>query len=189
MYKDSWIFKYYNYDVKVENGTVFFFDSRKNTTPNKNNFQIYIYTPRTSQSYFLPKSQWKKISPTNNLNLETELISKIPHGTRAKAFPSSKSIFYHSPFFIVFKNPGSMSNFLTFNNFFHSNSPMCVLALVLYEEEQNNFIPYFAPGIKLSSLKSLCLDKTLEFILIDSHQQIVSVDPDSQLFIQISIDE
>jgi len=50
VYKDFWIFKYYNYDVKVENGTVFFFDSRKNTTPKKNIFQIYIYTPRTSQS-------------------------------------------------------------------------------------------------------------------------------------------
>jgi len=59
--------------------------------------------------------------------------------------------------------------------------------MVLYNEDENNFVPYFSPGVTLSFLQNLSLEKTLEFVIVDSNQQIISIADNSQLFIQLTI--
>jgi len=50
-------------------------------------------------------------------------------------------------------------------------------------------VAYFAPGINLSFLKHLALEKTLEFIIVDSNKQTISIADNSQIFIQLTIKE
>lgn len=133
-------------------------------------------------------SEWKRLNPpAENILLNCSLLSNVEHGLKTKAFPSSKSIYYDSPYFIIFKSPYLTSNYLNFNNFYKPNSENCVLAMVLYNEDENNFVPYFSPGVTLSFLQNLSLEKTLEFVIVDSNQQIISIADNSQLFIQLTI--
>jgi hypothetical protein len=75
-----------------------------------------------------------------------------------------------------------------FNDFTKPNLASCILAMLVYDENQNSFIAQFAPRISLPYLQSLSLNNTLEFSLYDATWKPVRMSFKSQLFVLITIE-
>ena len=195
MYKDTWIYKYFNYEVKCENGIVYFWDPRKSIIvdsykdPEYRRFRIYANIPKLTKPYFYPLSEWKIISPVySNVSIETDLLSRVPHGFRTKSYPSSKSIYYTSPYFFICKTPLIVeSNALLFNNFLKPNSEQSILAMTTYDEEANTLKSFFSPTVIIPFLNTFSLPKTLEFTLMDANKYKIDLDNSSQLYILLTL--
>jgi hypothetical protein len=187
IYISSWIYQYFNYKVSSENGVVMFWDHPEKNIIESDRFDIYLYIPDNTKYYFLPLNEWENLCLSNECSILTEIISKIPHGFRTISFPTTKSICYKLPYFIIFNSPSSMSNnYLIFKNFLKPNFEDKILAMVQYDEEKDCLIPYFTPTITLPFLKTLTLNKTLEFKLIDSNKKQIMIKDFSQLFISLT---
>jgi hypothetical protein len=188
LYKKSWIYKYYNFDVKSENGIVYFFDNIKKSVVDSVRFKIFVYIPKLSKPYFFSLADWKQVSPHSESVLETSLISNIPHGFRTKSFPTSNPLYYKPPYFFVFRNSSSTpSNYFLFNSFLKTNIEDSILAMVNFNEDKNVLAPYYSPGITLPFLNALSLNRTLEFILVDSEKKQIAVNDFSQLYVTIEL--
>jgi hypothetical protein len=98
IYKDSWVYRYYTLECSVENGIVYFHSSTKKVALNAYRYEIFVYIPKSSRSYFFPLSEWKILFPNAGFNIKTDLISRVETGFRTLAFPSSKTLFYKPPF-------------------------------------------------------------------------------------------
>lgn len=187
IYKQSWITTYYDYEIKSEDGIVFFVDNKNNPVLS-NRFIIYVYIPKITKPYFYSLQDWKNIASNSETLLTVGQISNVEHGFRTKSFPTSKSLFYTSPYFFVVRTPSNISsNCLLFNSFLNTNSEDKILAAVEYIEEQNEFKIFFQPEISFPFLNSLSLNKTLEFVLTDSNKKQVALFDYSQLFVLIKI--
>jgi hypothetical protein len=186
IYKDSWIYQYFNFKVVSENNVVFFTDTTKKILIDSDRFQIFLFIPETTKYYFLPSSQWKNLCSTSECSILTDLISNIVHGFKTVSFPSTKSVRYKLPYFIIFNSPSAMSNnYLVFKDFLKPNFEDKILAMIKFDEEKNGLVPYFTPLISFPFLKTLTLNKTLEFILVDSNKKQILISDHSQLFISI----
>jgi hypothetical protein len=171
IYKSSWVYQYFNFKIGSENGIVAFYDTKKNLIDSYR-FKVYIFIPKVTKPYFYSLNQWKEICPISECTLLTDVISNVSHGFKTTSYPSTKSVFYKLPYFLVFKSPTSISNnYLIFNNFLKPNFETRILAMLIFDEEKNLLVPYFSPGITLPFLKTLSLSKTLEFILVDSNKK------------------
>jgi hypothetical protein len=186
MYTLSWIYKYYSCRVSSEDGVVIFIHSSKKDLFSSHRFKIYIYIPEATKPYFLPLSEWDNFCETSDCLVLTDVISNIQHGFRTQCFPSTKSVYYNAPYFIIFKSPSIPKNYLTFKDFLKPNFDDTILAMIKYDEEKEGFLSYFTPTITLLFLKTLTLNKTLEFIIVDSDKKQILIDDFSQLFISIS---
>lgn len=191
LYKNSWISKYYIFDVKVNNGFVFFHLNTKDRQEivDQTRFTVFIYVPKLTKPFFFPYSHWKYLTGTSsNSFVECSLISNIPNAFPSKSYPSAKSLFYASPFFFYFKTSDNVkANYLSFNNFFKPNTENRILAMVDFNENSNNFEPVYFPEIILPYTKTPSLNNLLEFSLFDAKQKQITVLDYSQIFVVISV--
>jgi hypothetical protein len=189
LYRNSWVGQYFNYDVKSEDGVVFFWSKTKKSIVDTYRIQTLTLIPKNSRPYFLPKSDWSKYSDEDgDVFVETSVLSNVPHGFKTKPFPSAKSLVYKSPFFLVFRAPPSVnSNYLLFTSFDKPNSENCILAMLIYNENEDIFVSQFSPGITLPYLQSLTLNNKLEFKLFDSESKQVQISNLSQIFICLQL--
>ena len=189
IYQNSWITKYFQFETKCENDVVFFYDKQRKNRVDSFRFNVYLYIPKLTRPYFYPLSEWKLLyNNKTNINLETSLISKVPHGFKTKSFPSSNSLFYTAPFFFIFKSTHALaSNYLAFKSFFKPNAEDRVLSMVYFDENKNNFEIIFSPGITLPYTKAFPLNNVLEFTVYDSTKKQVMLLDYSQLYIIISV--
>jgi hypothetical protein len=186
IYTLAWISKYYNCKVDSDEGVVTFIEQSKKEVYDPYRFKIYVYIPEATKQYFYPLSIWENICETSDCLVLTDVISNIQHGFRTTSFPSTKSVYYNSPYFIIFKSPSIPKNYLTFKDFLKPNFDDTILAMIKYDEEKEGFVSYFTPTITLPFLKTLTLNKTLEFIIVDSDKKQIVIDDFSQLFISIT---
>jgi hypothetical protein len=190
IYTSSWINQYFNYKVSTDDDGVIFFSEpskkKEKEIADSFRFKIYLFIPENTRQYFYPLSEWRTICKTTDCVVRTDVISNIHHGFRTTSFPSTKSVYYNSPYFIIFRSSSMSKNYLVFKDFLKPNFNDNILAMIQYDEEKDNFVPYFTPTIILPFLKTLTLNKTLEFIIIDSNKSQVQLDDLSQLFISIT---
>lgn len=189
IYKNSWITKYFQFEPKCENDVVFFYDKQRKVKVDSFRFKVYIYIPKLTRPYFYPSAEWKLLfSNKANINLDTSIISKVPHGFKTKSFPSSNSLFYTAPFFFIFKSSHALaSNYLAFKNFLKPNSEDSVLSMVYFDENKNKFESSFSPEITIPYSTSYPLNTVLEFTVYDSTKKQVMLLDYSQLYIIISV--
>jgi len=188
IYKESWISKYYQWDVKSDNGIITFWDKANNTPRESKRFTVFVFIPETTRPYFFPKSEYKYFTSITNIKLD--IISNIPNGFKSKCFPASKSLFYTAPFFFKLKTPLPLqANYLVFKDTFSTNHEDTILAMVNYNPETDTFVADFAPQILLLVSNSFYLNKYLEFILVDSNNEQLLVEDNSQLFFTLSINK
>jgi hypothetical protein len=188
IYKESWIYKYYNYDIKCENGVVYFYEKLKKIIVDSYRFYIYVYIPKQCRSYFYPASEWNTLFSSQSNYIETSLLSRVPHGFRTMSFPSTKSLFYSPPFFFMFNRKSQTSidtNYMSFNSFYKPNLEDSILAMCTYNEDLDMFETHFTPNISIPS-NSLILDN-FEFILQDSNRKQIKISDNSQLYITITV--
>jgi hypothetical protein len=189
IYRESWICQYFDYEPKCEDGVVFFYYKARKLKVDSYRFHVNEYIPANSRSYFLPKSEWATASDEEGaIFCRTNLLSNVTHGLKVTPCYSTKSLFYTAPFFLLFRtSPSVNSNYLIFNNFFKPNSETTILAMLLYNETDDMFIPQFLPEITLPYLKSLSLNNVLEFKLYDTNLKQVQIADSSQLFVTLSL--
>ena len=188
LYKESWICQYFDYEPKCENNIVFLWHRAKKSVVDSYRFQIIEFIPEKSQPYFLPYYDLSKYRSENEAFFaSTSLLSNVPHGFKAKYYPSTKSLFYNAPYFLIFKtSPSVNSNYLVFNSFLKPNSDCCILAMLVYNELDNTFSAQFSPAITLPYLHSLSLNNILEFNLFDTDSKQVELSDFSQLFVSLT---
>lgn len=192
LYQNSWVGKYYTHVVREENGIVYFANKLRTRGVSKEptesmRFDVYVHYPNQSKPYFLPWNQWETIERADNF-IEASTLSNITHGFKCTSHPTTTSLFYTAPYFIVFKNPNLVaSNVLRFKSFFKPNYADCILAMVIYVEEGDYFVATFSPDINLHYNDVVSLNNTLEFLMIDSKNTIVTAEPDSQLLLSLNI--
>jgi hypothetical protein len=74
-----------------------------------------------------------------------------------------------------------------FTNFLKPNSETTILAMLLYNETDDVFVPQFLPDIILPYLKNLSLNNVLEFKLYDADLNQVQIADSSQLFVTLAL--
>jgi len=193
LYIESWIGQYFELDVKITEAskTVYFYQKSSKSGSESDRFAIYVSIPEKTIPYFLPLSNAKSLGTTANNNelvIETQLLSSVMHGFKAMPYASTTSLFFKSPYFLTFNSPHSNRNYFMFNDFTKPNLASCILAMLVYDENQNSFIAQFAPRISLPYLQSLSLNNTLEFSLYDATWKPVRMSFKSQLFVLITIE-
>jgi len=164
-----------------------FWSPEKKTIAKSERFKIFLFVPEASKPYFFSKSDLKSIQ-TLNVNIETDLISNLPHGFRTKCLPASKSLFYTSPFFLKFRTPLiTSSNYLVYKSSYKPNSEECILSMVTYNNESDTLLSEFSPQVSFPFKHHLKLNNVLEFILIDSNNQQLLVEDGSFLFFILTV--
>jgi len=188
VYKDSWVSKYFNFETRREHGIIYFWNKSKKVISDSSRFIIYVYVPKDTKPYFFPLSLWKLyFGRQYSQFLKTDYISKIPHGFLSRPFPTSKSLYYESPFFLKVKMPYSVTtNYLNFKNFYVSNEKDTVLGMVDYNEDTSTFQPIFKPTITIPT-SFLTTNNILEIRVYDTNENQILVSDYSQLFIILSI--
>lgn len=189
IYKSCWITEYFDLKVKAEHDNVFFVDKKNNNHITSFRFNIYLYCPPATKSYFLPASKWKTLfNVANDVPVIIDTLSRIPHGFRALGFQSSRSMFYSEPFFVFLKAPlSSTFNSLRFNNFLKPNIKENILAMLVFNDEIDAFTPIFTPTIELPHQDVLTLPSILEFTICDETKRELVCEDNSQLFLTITI--
>lgn len=188
IYRDSWIYKYYDVEIQTENYVVMFNDKIEKKVFQTPRYEVYVHIPKLSKLYFLPMSEWDKISEQSDSRILVESISKVPNGFNTKAISANKSLYYTPPYFIIFRTLSNIpSNYLIFNSFLKPNTESSILAMLEFDNDQVN--PIFSSEMNLPFENVLSLNKILEFKIIDSNKTVVSVRDSSQLYVTVSLRE
>lgn len=188
IYKKSWIGQYFDYEVRVnDDGIVYYFNNATQEDVNTYRFMIFISIPKNTRKYFFPDSYWDNFFQDRVIPyILVDNLSDIKHGCITNGYPYSQTQFYTPPFFIIFKTQQSIKpNYLKFNNFLKQNSEHCVLAMLVYDSNKDQFVPQFSPGLTLPYSNTLNLNNILEFQIIDSNSKPLAVSDFSQLFVSI----
>lgn len=165
-----------------------FFFSDRDALVETNRFSITLYVPHDVRAYFLPSSEWERITFDADEGIEPKAISSYKHATLAQGYPYTKSPFYTAPYFIHFKsNARIKSNYLMYNDFFKPNSYATVLGLFTYDDISDKFVPGFLTPLQLKNNNELALNNLLEFVIVDSVNQQVEFVDNCQLFVAIEI--
>ncbi len=188
MYKSSWVYKYFNYDVKTDNGIVYFYNLTKRRDVDSSRFNVWLKIDDMAKLYFNPSTYWKEKYSDEwpEWILSTDLCT-IPHGFQSNNAPGTKSFLFQPPFFIIYKTVGAEYNFLQFDDFNKPNIEKSILAMLTYDEETNRLKPQFAPHLILPYSNVLSLNNFLEFKMVDSKGDQILVSDNSQLFILLTL--
>jgi hypothetical protein len=136
----------------------------------------------------LSKSEWNQIINQSDRTISTELISNVPHGFKTRPPIGSKSLYYNPPFFIKLKTPLiTDANYLVFKGRYEPNNMNCILAMTTFNEDIDMFQTEFTSSLEFSYTKMLMLNQTLEFIIVDSDNNIIDIEDGCQLFFSISV--
>ena len=192
IYRNSWIFQYYNFSLKTIDNVICFNDTILKDTVNSYRFNISLFITPSNRLYFGTNSDWNLMLPgntgNNNTVIKTDIISNVPHGFKYESIPATKSLLYTAPFLFKLKTHTKLpSNYLVFNGFFKYNLDQCILAMVRYDDFTYAFVSEFSPTIVIPFSNTLSLNNSLEFILVDSNDKQVAIENNSQLFLSITI--
>ena len=191
-YRDSWIAKYFGYSAQLDLATqtvTFLNQLKKIVITESDRFTVHIIMKNeTNKLYFAPRSFWLGAKSNAFEAYPVEILSHTPNGTITAGYPYTKSPFYMSPFFIVFKtNHAIDSNFLIFNDFLIPNSYGRILCLLNYDDGIDKFVPIKKMDICLPYNATLTLANVLEFTVLDAEQKLVKFEDKSQLYISLSV--
>lgn len=151
-------------------------------------FKVYIYIPELSRPYFYSKEDHKNTIFNPESNIETTILSKIPNAFKTQSYPATKSLFYTAPFFFKLRTPSIASaNYLQFKGFQTPNYEDSILSMVNFNDDTNSFIVEFSPGLIIPFKDALCLNKTLEFILVDANKRQILIEDNCHLYFSITI--
>jgi hypothetical protein len=188
LYKKSWVFLYYNFDVKTDNGIVSFYNMTKRrpvSTPGR--FSVWLKMDDSNKLYFNTKQWWNENHPESNKWIQSFKLSNVPHGFQTNNAPGTKTHLFVPPFFIVYRTVGAINNFLSFKGFNRPNIEESILAMLTFDEDRNTIEPLFTPDLVLPYSNVLSLNNFLEFYMIDSRGEQIIVSDMSQLFILLSL--
>jgi len=191
VYKESWIAQYFSYEVKVDLGVVYFYNTMKRRNAQSNRFDVWLKIDNLAKLYFNTPSWWQSSFPEHPEGMPmwvlASSLSDIPHGFQSLNAPGTKAHLFMQPFFIVYKTVGSESNFLSFNDYYKHNLEKSILAMLIYDEEHNKLEPQFTPELILPYSNVLSLNNFLEFKMIDAKGNDIIVSDSSQLFILLTV--
>jgi len=185
LYRKSWISKYFNVDVKSEDGVVFFYDNAKKSRFISSRFLVALKIPDITKQFFKPKAFWNDIPLLNWIR--SDYLSEIEHGLQTNNARGTKTEIYTPPFFLFFKMPRVTTNFLSFNDYIKPNTEATILSLLQYDEDRNRFFSEYNPELILLYNTDLCLSEVLEFSMYDCKNQLIQVSDKSQLFIEMTL--
>jgi hypothetical protein len=152
-------------------------------------FKIYVKITKKSRYYFFPQSYWESVNFDSNGKVEVGMYSGIQHGFLTTSYPTTKSLFYDSPFFFSFKTSHKLiPNYLSFKSNNRPNIENNILAMVIYDENLNNLQPFYNPIIQLHHLKLLPANTTFEFSFFDSQKKPIQIADNSQLYVKMVLE-
>lgn len=188
LYQESWIGQYFNVEVQKHDGNVFFYDLKTQAPSESYRYKIFVFVPEQTKPYFLSKQEWNSLLNNDNVgSISTDLISSVTHGFRTIPAPATKSCFYSPPFFVKLKTPLITSNnYMVYQKQFKPNLECTILAMLVHDYDSDTLTVQFAPTVKLPFVNAL-VNNTLEFVLLDSTMQQISIEDGCQLFFSISI--
>lgn len=188
IYQKSFIHKYYNNDVRVDNGIVYFFNNSKRQIMKNERVSVFLKIPDKSKEYFKHPNFWEtNFGPESSDWIPTEKLSQVPNGTLSHNFPSTKSHKYTPPFSISFRSQGIDHNYFSFNSFNSPNLEENILTMLMYDNDTNALVPFFDPYLVIPYHDQLALNQTLEFKVLDSLKHQVLISDNSQLFVILTL--
>ena len=190
LYRASWVGLYFDYWIQniPNNEAVAFYHNDGRTLVSTDRFRITVYISDQTKAYFLPETEWERITIDVDGGIDPAALSTVKHAFLTKGFPYTKSPFYTAPYFIHFNSSArAENNYLMYNEFFQPNTSTTILGLFNYDDIVDRFVPGFLTPIKLQNQNFLSLNTLLEFKIVDSNQREVEFADLSQLFVSISI--
>jgi len=190
LYKNSWVNKYFNYDVRLDNGIVSFYNTTKRRpvlASTSSRFSVLLKMDELTKLYFNTAEWWNENHPESDKWILASKLSNVPHGFQTNNAPGTKAHLFVPPFFIIYRTVGAINNYLSFQGFNQPNIEQSILAMVTFDEERNAIEPLFTPDIILPYSNVLSLNNFLEFKMIDSRGKQILVSDSSQLFILLSL--
>lgn len=187
LYQDSWIAKYFNVDVrKQDNNVVYFYDLQTKAASTSYRYIVLVYIPERSKPYFLSKADWNQLLlSADEHNISTDLLSSVTHGFRTLPATATKSLFYNPPYFVKLKTPiKTPVNYMVYQKQFKHNLESTILAMLVPVDDV--LTAQFAPNLTIPFVNAL-LNSTLEFVILDSDMQQLSIEDGSQLFFSITV--
>jgi len=188
IYKKSYAFKYYNLEVRNENGVVFFYNNSKKQIHNSNRFIIQLKIPDKTKTYFKQASWWNSTFGSEWPEwVPAQKLSNISNGTLSNDLPETQSHLYIPPFSVSFRSQGIEQNFLGFNRFNTPNLDTTILTMMVYDSSTNTLFPFFDPHLFIPYHNNIPLTQDLEFKILDSNRNHVHISDNSQLFFILTL--
>ena len=186
VYKKSYIYKYYNVDVRTTNGIVHFYNLAKKTARTER-YSVFLKIPDKSKLYFKSEDFWNTMFGSEWPEwILAQQLSQFPNGTQSQNSPGSKFV-YTPPFYISFRSQGIEGNYFSFNRFNSPNLEDSILAMLYYDTTTNTLIPFFDPFLMIPYRDHITLTQDLEFKIWDSEKKVVQISDQSQLFIVLHL--
>ncbi len=185
LYLESWIFQYFDVNVGTEDGVVSFIHKTGRQTINSQQFKVMLNVPEYTRQYFMNPSDWiQQFTRSPPVWIDAKYLSNVYNGFPSKNVPGKGSSLYKPPFFVTYNNARhSELNFLSFNNELKSNIEESILCMLIYNDEQNVFVPIYQPEINLLSHKCNILNNMFEFSIYDSQKNLILTSNKSALYI------
>jgi hypothetical protein len=188
IYQKSFVHKYFNTDVRVDNGIVHFFNNSKRQIMKNDRVSVFLKIPDKSKTYFKHPNFWETNFGTESPDwIPTEKLSQVSNGTLSHNFPSTKSHLYTPPFSISFRSQGIDHNYFSFSKFNSPNLEENILTMLMYDNDTNALVPFFDPYLIIPYHDQLALNQTLEFKVLDSSKKQVVISDNSQLFVILTL--
>lgn len=188
VYKKSFVFKYFNVEVRSENGIVHFYNLSKRQVMKSDRFNVLLKIPDNSKPFFKGVPFWDTtFGPEWPEWVLAQKLSQFSNGTLTHNSPGTKSHLYTPPFSISFRSQGIEGNFLSFNRFNSPNLEDSILTMLLYDNATNTFLPFFDPYLIIPYQDHITLTQDLEFKILDSNKRHVHISDNSQLFFVLTL--
>jgi hypothetical protein len=188
IYKKSYVFKYYSFDVRTTNGIVYFYNRAKNQMLKTDRFTVLLKINNSSKPYFKSAAFWDTtFGPEWPEWVPAQKLSEISNGTSSHNLTGTTTHMYIPPFSISFRSQGIESNYFSFNRFNSPNLADTILAMLLFDTATNTFIPFFDPYLTIPYKDHITLTQDLEFKILDSNRRHVQISDDSQLFFVLTL--
>lgn len=190
LYIQSWISNYFDVTVGTENGVVSFNDKSGRVSVNSRRFKVVLNISEYTRQYFMNQTDWvRTFGNVTPMWIDASQLSTVFNGFPSKNAPGKVSTLYQSPFFVTYNNSRhSELNFLSFNNELKSNIEESILCMLIYNDEQNVFVPIYQPEINLFSNKCDMLNNMFEFSMYDSQKNLILTSNKSVLYIVLKFD-
>jgi len=187
IYKKSYVFKYFNVEVRIVDGVVFFFNLSKKQVHKADRFTVLLQIPNKTKPYFKSPAFWDATFGQEWPEwVPAQQISQIPNGTLASNH-ESKSHLYIPPFSVSFRSQGIEGNILSFNRFNSPNLEETILTMLIYDSATNTLLPFFDPYLTIPYKTHITLAQDLEFTILDSSRKLVHISDNSQLFFILTL--
>ena len=191
IYRKSFVYKYYNVDVRSHNGIVYFHNMTKDkeTVLKTDRFTVQLKIPDKTKPYFKSATYWDTIFGPDEWPewVPAQTLSQVSNGTLSHSTPGTKNHLYTPPFSISFISQGIEGNYFSFNRFNSPNLEDSILAMLFYETTTNTFVPFFDPYLIIPYKDHIALPQNLEFKILDSNKRHVHISEKSQLFVVLTL--